>query len=50
MQATLSVVKRLFIAHLLVVSHVTKAKWRNACMHEREIKVIEQFDWLKKNK
>ena len=28
-QATLSVVKGLFIAHLLVVNHVTKAWWRH---------------------
>lgn len=47
-RATLSVVKRLFIAHLLVVSHVTKAKWRHARMHERAIKVIKQSDWLNK--
>ena len=39
MPATLSVVKRLFIAHLLVVSHVTKTKWRHAGMHERAIEV-----------
>lgn len=47
-QATLSVVKRLFIAHLLVVNHVTKLGDVMSHANERETRGIEQRDWLKR--